>query len=258
MHEEPASEPPRLAGSPGPMWPSTAEALEAEQRRLATLEMKPWTPPPRTLVVAGCFICFADASLQGTPAPERAWAGAVLLSGRRPLETRVVGGFSDRPYEPGLLALREGHLLATALTELEARPDVVMVNATGRDHPRRAGLALHIGAVLDIPTVGVTDRPLVATGEPSRGRRGERAPLRADGELVAQWVVSRPGARPIAVHAAWRTTPDIAADVVLRCVRRARTPEPIRRARRAARLARAAARGGSTNALDMGTAQCSR
>jgi deoxyribonuclease V len=240
------------------MWPSTPEALEAEQRRLATLETEPWTPPPRTLVVGGCFICFADASSRGTSGPERAWAGAVLLSGHRPLETRVVEGSTDRPYEPGVLALREGHLLTTALMELGVRPDVVMVNATGRDHPRRAGLALHIGAVLDVPTVGVTDRPLVAAGEPPRGLRGERAALRVDGDVVAQLVVSRPGARPVAVHAAWRTTPDIAADVVLRCVRRARTPEPIRRARRAARMARAAAREGSTNALDLGTGECSR
>jgi deoxyribonuclease V len=237
------------------VWPSTPEALEAEQHRLGALEMIPWTPSHRPLLVAGCFICFADASSQRSSASERAWAGAVLLSGRRPLETRVVEGWTERPYEPGLLALREGHLLTTALLELETRPDVVMVNATGRDHPRRAGLALHIGVVLDVPTVGVTDRPLIATGEPSHGRRGERAPLRLDRDVVAHWIVSRPGARPVVVHAAWQTTPETAVDVVLRCVRRARTPEPIRRARRAARLARAAARGGSTNALDMGTGE---
>ncbi|HEX9376922.1 MAG TPA: endonuclease V [Actinomycetota bacterium] len=63
--------------------------------------------------------------------------------------------------------MQRGPLLESALRALKAVPDVVLVNATGRDHPRRAGLALHLGAALDLPTVGVTERPLMATaGEP--------------------------------------------------------------------------------------------
>lgn len=257
MQDQTESEPNWHQGGPRSLWPSTPETLAAEQRRLGALETDPWAPPDGPLVVAGCFICFGSISEQEGPAAERAWAAAVLLRGRRLLGTRVVEGVTECAYQPGLLALREGHLLTGVLLELGTRPDVVMINATGRDHPRRAGLALHIGALLDVATVGVTDRPLIATGEAPHGDRGTRAPLRVDGDVVAGWVVSRPGTRPVVVHAAWRTTPDTAVDIVMRCVRRARTPEPIRRARRAARLARAAARAGGTKALDMGNGGCS-
>jgi deoxyribonuclease V len=230
------------------VWPSTPEALEVEQRVLSTRSPDPWIPPPRSLVVAGCFICFGGTIAARPSMFEHAWAGAVLLSGRRPMQTRVVHGTTNRPYEPGLLALREGQLLSAALQALDTRPDVVMVNATGRDHPRRAGLTVHIGAMHQVPTVGVTDRPLLATGEWPRGERGARTPLHLGGDVVGHWLITRTRARPVAVHAAWKTTPDVAVEVVLRCVRRARTPEPIRRARRTARLARAAARRGGPGA----------
>jgi len=117
------------------------------------------------------------------------------------------------------------------------------VDGTGRDHPRAAGLALHLGAVLGIPTVGVTHRPLLAAGAWPGDERGAAAPLLLDGALVGFWVRTRAGARPLAVHAAWGTSPELAVEVVLACSGRARTPEPLRAARAAARKARAAAIG---------------
>jgi Endonuclease V len=101
-----------------------------------------------------------------------------------------------------------------------------VVNATGRDHPRRAGLAVHLGAVLGLPTVGVTTRPLLAEGGWPPEKRGATTPLRLDREVVGCWVRTRPGARPVAVHAAWRTDASDAVRVVLAATRRARTPEP--------------------------------
>jgi deoxyribonuclease V len=121
---------------------------------------------------------------------------------------------------------------------LQPLPEVLLVNATGRDHPRRAGLALHLGAVLDLPTVGVTNRVLVAQGDWPDDLRGAAAPLRHGREQVGYWLRTRQGAKPVAVHAAWRTDPDTAVEVVLAGVRRHRTPEPLRRARTAARAAR--------------------
>ncbi len=138
-----------------------------------------------------------------------------------------------------MLALREGALLEAAVRALPQPPDVLLVDATGRDHPQRAGLALHLGAVLDLPTVGVTHRPLVAEGEWPPDERGARSPLTVDGELVGYWLRTRAGTRPLAAHAAWRTDPETAAEVVFATCR-ARTPEPLRQARRRAREARAA------------------
>jgi deoxyribonuclease V len=158
--------------------------------------------------------------------------------------TAVVRGRAGAPYRPGLLALREGRLLAQAVRSLSKRPEVVIANATGPDHPRGAGLALHLGAVLDLPSIGVTDRPLMASGaEPGPGR-GARSPLQLGGTPVALLVRTRAGTRPLVVHPGWRTDLDTAASVVLASIRRARTPEPLRRARREARRARAEEEGG--------------
>jgi len=141
-----------------------------------------------------------------------------------------------------LLAVREGPLLEQAVGALPIAPEVLVVNATGRDHPRRAGLALHLGAVLGLPTVGVTTRPLVAQGGWPADQRGATAPLRLGGEVVGCWVRTRAGAKPVAVHAAWQTEVQAAVQVVLAATRRARTPEPLRRARTLARTRRAQSR----------------
>src|SRR4029453_17576075 len=86
-------------------------------------------------------------------------------------------GRAGPPYEPGLLALREGALLEGAVRALGHPPDVLLVDATGRDHPRRAGLALHLGAMLELPTIGVTHRLLAAEGGWPADERGARSPL---------------------------------------------------------------------------------
>jgi deoxyribonuclease V len=140
----------------------------------------------------------------------------------------------------GLLALREGPLLEAAVRALPGQPEVVLANATGRDHPRGAGLALQLGAVLECASVGVTDRPLLAVGAEPGPERGAASPLLLEGAEVARLVRTRAGARPLVVHPGWRTDLGTAVSVVLTAVRRARTPEPLRRARRAARDARQA------------------
>jgi deoxyribonuclease V len=213
-------------------WPRTREELIEEQRRLAALR-----PHPRRFDlgarVGGCFVCFERGESGPGSAGDRAWAAAVL---RR--DSAVVRGAAGAAYEPGLLALREGPLLEASVRALREPPDVLVVDATGRDHPRRAGVAVHLGAILDLPTVGVTHRPLAAEGEWPPDERGARSPLLIDGELVGYWLRTRAGTRPLAVHAAWRTHPDTAAEVVLAACR-VRTPEPLRRARQLAREARA-------------------
>jgi deoxyribonuclease V len=213
-------------------WPLTREELIEEQRRLAALEPAPWPFEPDAQL-GGVFVCFARGESGPGQAGDPAWAAACV--GR---ETAVVPGHAGAPYEPGLLALREGALLQAAVRALPRLPDVVLVDATGRDHPRRAGLALQLGAMLDLPTVGVTHRSLVAEGHWPPDRRGARSALLLDGGLVGYWLRTRAGTRPLVAHAAWRTDPDTAAEVVL-SVCRARTPEPLRRARRLAREARA-------------------
>jgi deoxyribonuclease V len=97
----------------------------------------------------------------------------------RVLATAGVRAREEVPYMPGHLALQRGPLLEAAVRELEPTPDILLVNATGRDHPRRAGLALHLGAVLELITVGVTDYPLVATAQEPGPEEGATAPSRS-------------------------------------------------------------------------------
>jgi deoxyinosine 3'endonuclease (endonuclease V)/8-oxo-dGTP pyrophosphatase MutT (NUDIX family) len=223
-------------------WPSTAADLVEVQRALGRAAASRWQHPAGPLRVGACFVCFdrhPAGRVQGAE-HERGWAAAAVASGRRTLAVVTAGRPVAASYLPALLALREGPLLDAAVRALAAPPDVLIVNATGWDHPRRAGLALHLGAVLGLPTVGVTNRPLSAEGAWPADERGATAPLLLGGELVGYWLRTRPGARPLAVHAGWRTFPEDAVTIVLAAIRRARTPLPLRRARQAARMARSA------------------
>jgi deoxyribonuclease V len=212
-------------------WPRTREELIEEQLRLAALEPEPWRFEQGARV-GGVFVCFARGGSGPGQAGDKAWVAASAGG-----EEVAVPDRASAPYEPGLLALREGALLEAAVRALPALPDVLLVDATGRDHPRGAGLASELGAVLDVPTIGVTHRPLVAEGEWPPNERGARSPLLLDGKLVGYWLRTRAGTRPLAIHWAWRTDADTAVEVVLSTCR-SRTPEPLRQARRRAREAR--------------------
>ncbi|MBN2360658.1 MAG: endonuclease V [Deltaproteobacteria bacterium] len=221
------------------VWPESAAELEKLQCELAACAPEAWQPEPGPLRVGGVFVCFergrGGAGADGDPG----WAGAAIAAEGRRVAAVGVAGAAAAPYAAGLLALREGRLLETAVRALPERPDVLLVNATGRDHPRRAGLALHLGARLGMPTVGVTHRPLFASGGEPAESLGSRSPLWLDGEMVGVWLRVRPGVRPLAVHAGWRCDVACAIDVVIRAVGRARTPLALRIARAAARELRA-------------------
>jgi deoxyribonuclease V len=224
-------------------WPTNAEELVAVQDQLARVMGGPWRTPSEIGRVAACFVCFERGGTGPGDAGDRGWAGACLIRAEGEPHTSVVRGMAEAQYEPGFLALREGRLLEAALRSLPAAPDLLVVNATGRDHPRRAGLALQLGARLEIPSIGVTNRPLLATGALPEDRRSATSPLWIGDEIVASWVRTRSGTRPLVAHPGWRTNPDQAVELLLRMTTRWRTPQPLRIARQAARLARATSGG---------------
>jgi deoxyribonuclease V len=221
-------------------WPETPEALAAEQARLAGLRPPPWRLPPAAVLrpdlVGACAVVFGRAGGDGT-----GWAAAVLMRRGELVAAATRTAPVGAPFEPGRLALREGPLLEDVVRRLPLPPEVLLVAAAGRDHPRRAGPALPLGAVLGVPTAGVTDDPLVGRAEPPGPAWMDRSPLRIGDEVVGYLVRTRKGAKPVVAHAAWRTSPEIAAEVVLGDTSLARWPESLREARRLAREARAAA-----------------
>ncbi len=220
-------------------WPASPDELIDAQRALAGAAPEPWTLPDGPLAVGACVVVFARGQTGAGAHGDPAWAAAAVLRGREAIAEATVAGEAAGPYVPGLLALREGPCLEAAVRALAIAPNVLLVDATGADHPRRAGLALHLGAVTGLPTIGVTHRPLLAEGAWPSDAHGARSPLTLDGAQVGAWVRTRAGARPVAVHAGWRTTLDVAIEVVLSCSLGRRTPEPFRHARKLARIARA-------------------
>jgi deoxyribonuclease V len=219
-------------------WPGDADSLAGWQDALAALRPAPWTVPSEPLSIGGCAVASTRRATGAGSAGEPGFAAAVVMVGDRLAATAVVRGVLRAPYAPGRLALREGPLLEEAVRALAVRPEVLLVRGAGRDHPRRAGLAVALGAALDLPTVGVTREPLAGRGDLPVDEPLALAPIRAGGDLVAFWVRTRAGARPLVAHAGWRTSPEVAADVVRRAARAARLPEPLREALRLARAAR--------------------
>jgi deoxyribonuclease V len=226
------------------VWPTGADALAALQTELAARARRapPWEAPIDPVRVAGCWVCFPRGLSGPGAAGDRAWTAATVHEDGRVVDERVRVDVADAPYRPGLLALRLGRPMEQVVRSLTVRPDVLLVDATAGDHPREAGLALHLGAELDLPTIGVTHRPLVARGEWPADERGATSPLLLGGLTVGCWLRTRPGTRPLAVHPGWRVDLPTAVDVVLAMTARQRTPEPLRSARHLARLARESAR----------------
>jgi deoxyribonuclease V len=214
------------------VWPQSPGRLASEQDRLASEVWTAWRPHGR-YTVGAVFVCFDQAAPGNGSVGDHAFAAAA-----RGDEVVVVTGQAPSGYVPGGLALRQGQLLERATRGLSALPDVLIVDATGRDHPRRCGLALHLGAVVGVPTIGVTHRPLRGRGEWPADERGATSPVVLADELVGYWVRTKRGTRPLVAHAAWRTGPEVAVEVLLSATDRARSPEPLRRARAAARRLR--------------------
>jgi deoxyribonuclease V len=120
-------------------WPATVEELTWEQVELAGAT-SPLFRPTGDPAIGACFVCFARGTTGPGEAGDPGWAGAAVVRGGRVLASAVVTGQAGAAYEPGLLALREGTLLEAAVRDLPEKPDLLLVNAAGRDHPRRCGV----------------------------------------------------------------------------------------------------------------------
>ncbi len=149
------------------------------------------------------------------------------------LDRAVTEGETSFPYVPGYLAFREGPPALEALEALEEGYDLLLVNGHGKAHPRRAGLATHLGVVLDVPTVGVASRPLVGEPDgPPPEEPGDWTPLVHEGDVVGALVLTRPGTRPLVVSPGHRCDLRSAVDIVLRTswtgCGSTKWPEPLR------------------------------
>lgn len=138
------------------------------------------------------------------------------------------------PYVPGLLSFREMPVILAAFKKLTSKPDVFLVDGHGYAHPRRFGLACHLGLWLDKATIGCGKSTLIGEPAPLDNQRGCVASLKAGDETVGRVVRTRDGVKPVYISVGHRIDLDSAVSIVLNCGRGFRLPEPIRWAHRLA------------------------
>jgi deoxyribonuclease V len=162
------------------------------------------------------------------------YAAVVVLDARtaEPLETAGVRAEARFPYVPGYLSFRELPAAIEAFEKLRRRPDLVLCDGQGQAHPRRFGLASHLGVWLDVPSIGCAKSVLVGTYREPGARRGCHTRLRADGETIGEAVRTRAGVKPVFVSVGHRVSLETARRWVLRLARGARLPETTRAAHR--------------------------
>lgn len=134
------------------------------------------------------------------------------------------------PYISGLLSFREGAVILAARARLSHAPGAYLFDGQGIAHPRRIGIASHIGLWWDAPTVGCAKTRLRGRHDEPGVKRGAYAPLIDSGDLIGVALRTRTGVKPVFVSPGHRATVDSARELVLRCTTRYRLPEPIRAA----------------------------
>jgi deoxyribonuclease V len=138
------------------------------------------------------------------------------------------------PYVPGYLSFREAPAALAAMRRLRRDPDLIVCDGQGFAHPRRFGLACHLGLLANLPSIGVAKSRLIGEHAVLGSQRGEWVPLVDDGERIGVVLRTRTGVRPVYVSVGHRISLETAIDYVLRCTTRYRLPETTRQAHRLA------------------------
>jgi len=196
--------------------------LEKLQRKLSReVLIEPLKDEPQ--VVGG-----VDVSYRGK------WGVGVLILMRWPelevIQERFKIGEVDFPYIPCFLSFREVPFLEPLFEGLDFLPDVLFVDGQGIAHPRRFGLASHIGVLLGIRTIGCAKRPLVGKAEEPEDKEGAFSLLRHEGEVVGALLRTKKGVKPLCVSPGHRIDLEGSIRLVLKAIRGFRIPEPLRRA----------------------------
>ena len=153
------------------------------------------------------------------------------------------------PYIPGLLSFREAPSIIAAMQKLRQKPDLLMVDGQGVAHPRRFGIACHLGVLLELPSIGCAKSILTGHLSGTVGEEiGAQTPLMADGEVLGMGLRTKARTNPIIVSIGHRISLNTAVDYVLKCCRGYRLPEPTRQAHNTASTAEEVSGRGSEGA----------
>ncbi len=152
------------------------------------------------------------------------------LSSKAVIEERTAVRRVRFPYIPGYLTFREGPAVLAAWKKLSRRPDVMLFDGHGSAHPRRFGIASHMGVLLRVPSVGCAKKRLVGEHGSPGPRKGDAVPLLFEGETVGAVVRTRDGVRPVFVSPGHLADTESSVSLVLSLCSRYRIPDPARRA----------------------------
>ena len=206
---------------------SVAEAREIQLSLAKRVSTEKGAVSPR--LIAGIDISAPDARGVAT--------GAVVVLRYPELDVVELKKARRRigfPYVPGLLSFREAPLILAACERLSKVPDLVLVDGQGVAHPRRFGLAAHVGLLLDLPTIGCAKSILCGVHQPLGEEAGSQAELFDNGELVGAALRTKSGVKPVYVSVGHKIDLTSALGWVMNCCRGYRLPEPTRLAHQAA------------------------
>jgi len=148
----------------------------------------------------------------------------------KPLEQVQAFAPADFPYIPGLLAFREIPAILAALAMLKSTPDIFMVDGHGIAHPKRMGIAAHLGVLLDMPSIGVAKSRLTGRFDMPGEQKGDSSPLIAGKEQIGIVLRSRDKVSPLFISPGHRVDMQTACALATECLTRYRLPEPTRMA----------------------------
>ncbi len=210
---------------------STAEARAIQQRLRTHVVIDDDFGTPRR--VAGLDVGF-EGPARGRSGHMRAAVAVLDATSLTLLESACVRAPTTFPYVPGLLSFREAPALLLALGRLSAPPDLLVCDGQGYAHPRRFGIACHLGLLTGIPAIGVAKSRLTGEHDTLPAARGSRVPLRDGTELIGWVVRSRAGVKPLYVSPGHRVGFEGAVRLLFGLLRRYRQPETTRAAHRLA------------------------
>jgi deoxyribonuclease V len=209
-------------------WKVTTAEARAIQLRLAGLVSRK-NKVSRPKLVAGVDI--------SAPRFQGKVRGTVVVLSYPELEVVEVGAVEQTvslPYIPGLLSFRESPVILAAYEKLRSKPDLILVDGQGIAHPRRFGIASHLGVLLDVPTIGCAKSLLCGTCGSLETEAGSTAEVEHEGEVVGMALRTKTGVKPVFVSIGHKVDLAAAVSWVSDCCRGYRLPEPTRLAHLAA------------------------
>lgn len=211
----------KLAPIPHPLNITPKEAI-CIQRRLAGA-VRHVKPKKKIRTVAGVDVAFSRDD-------KKCFAAVVVwdITLKTIIETQTASKEINFPYVPGLLTFREAPAVLAALKKLKHTPDAIMYDGHGIAHPRRFGIAAHLGVLVGLPTIGCAKSRLVGEYRQPGPRRGSRTLLKDKGETIGVVLRTRDNVKPVFVSVGHKIDLETAVDTVLACSIGYRLPEPTR------------------------------